>query len=509
MINLTKHFLGKQIINDKSWEFLPWIMIIGFLLRIFIIFVSEANFDSDEIFQYLEQAHRLTFGYGIIPWEYAHGIRNWFLSCLIALVLSACRLFGLDQPEIYIPIVQILACIISLSAIYCTYWIGRQVAGENVGRIASILSCIWYEMVILAHKITPEIFSTYLLLGALTCILRKPSNRSALMLGLFCGGAIILRLQYAPVVMLMMGILLLFWKQEKWLSHQIAIAITGSLIIIFLVGWLDYYTWGSFFISFYNNYLYNAVYGVSKLFGENPFWQYFTDLGLYSAGLFLFGIFYGLFRKKKKPWLLLILLCSILVPHSFISHKEYRFIFLAVPICLLLIAIAINDLLSAKKLWNKYNPGKLLAQISVTLSLIGFTIILVFFGTDNSLYAYLYLNNQPKVISVLNLNSDWYRSGGYYYLHKNLPVYFRQHIDQAGISMNNLSKYVSHIVCKTDLETIPNFTVIAKFDSVEVRASNTTPSETINIQTYRYFQDGIDGKFKPTVTPRIWLKPKT
>jgi GPI mannosyltransferase 3 len=97
MIYLIKHFFDKQIINNKSWAFLPWLMIIGFLLRIFIIFVSEANFDSDEIFQYLEQAHRLTFGYGIIPWEYAHGIRNWFLPCLIALVLSACRLFGLDQ----------------------------------------------------------------------------------------------------------------------------------------------------------------------------------------------------------------------------------------------------------------------------------------------------------------------------------------------------------------------------------------------------------------------------
>ena len=30
----------------------------------------------DEIFQVLEQAHRLAFGNGIIPWEFAEGIRS-------------------------------------------------------------------------------------------------------------------------------------------------------------------------------------------------------------------------------------------------------------------------------------------------------------------------------------------------------------------------------------------------------------------------------------------------
>ena len=31
---------------------------------------------ADEIFQTLEQGHRLAFGYGLVPWEYQSGARS-------------------------------------------------------------------------------------------------------------------------------------------------------------------------------------------------------------------------------------------------------------------------------------------------------------------------------------------------------------------------------------------------------------------------------------------------
>ncbi|MEM9907623.1 MAG: glycosyltransferase family 39 protein, partial [Cyanobacteria bacterium P01_D01_bin.44] len=338
--------------SPSPWRALPWVIALGLLLRIWGAFAAEQISHPDEVFQYLEQAHRLTFGYGTLPWEYVHGIRNWLLPGLLSLVLSSYRGLGLDDPDIYIPGVQILSCIVSVSAIYCTYWIGRQVGSESVGRLASLLTCLWFEMVMQAHRATPEILGAYLLLGAITCLVRRPTRPSALLLGLCCGAAVALRLQYAPAVVVVLVMVLIDGWRGKWPRDGIVIAIASFLAIILFVGWLDYYTYGSFFVSYYNNYLYNKVYGVSSLWGEQSPGFYLAKLGVYSAGLFWVAIAGSLLRKGSKPWLILAMLGSIWLPHTLIAHKEYRFIFMAVPLCLLLTAIVFDDLVTQIRQWG-------------------------------------------------------------------------------------------------------------------------------------------------------------
>ncbi|MEM8807919.1 MAG: glycosyltransferase family 39 protein [Cyanobacteria bacterium P01_G01_bin.38] len=487
--------------DSSQWQALPWVIGLGLLLRVWGAFAAEQISHPDEIFQYLEQAHRLTFGYGTLPWEYVHGIRNWFLPGLLSLVLSGCRVLGLGDPHIYIPVVQVLSCLVSVSAIYCTYWIGRQMVSESVGRIACLLTCLWFEMVMQAHRATPEILGAYLLLGAITCLVRRPTRLSALLLGLCCGAAVALRLQYAPAVVVVLVMVLIDGWRGKWPRDGIAIAITGFLTIILFVGWLDYYTYGSFFVSYYNNYLYNKVYGVSSLWGEQSLWFYLAKLGIYSAGLFWVAIAGSLLRKGSKPWLLLAMLASIWLPHTLIAHKEYRFIFMAVPLCLLLTAIVFDDLITQIRQWG----GQSLRNIALGamgLCVIGVMLVsLLTMGKNDGLQAYLYLNNQPGVVSVLNLNSQWYDSGGYYYLHKDVPIYFSHQVE--GISETLLSRYISHVVCPREYPSIPGFTISAQFDFVDVRTSTEPPSQTLSVETRRILQPGVDGVYLPRVTPRF------
>ena len=117
-----------------TWRGLPWVMAGGLALRLLVVMLTERSLHSDEIFQYVEQAHRLTYGYGYVPWEYVHGLRNWLLPGAISLVLSGCRWLGLTDPDYTFPLCRLLACLISLSAIYCAYIIGRTVCSESVGR---------------------------------------------------------------------------------------------------------------------------------------------------------------------------------------------------------------------------------------------------------------------------------------------------------------------------------------------------------------------------------------
>jgi len=493
-------------VATPSWRALPWVIAVGVGLRIIVSLSSEPITHADEVFQFLEQAHRLVFGYGVIPWEYVYGTRSWLLPGSIAFVLWGFSAVGLDNPSFYVPAIRILACILSGSAIYCVYWIGRRLVSERVGRIGSVLTCCWYEVVIVGHKVTPEVLSTYLLLGAVTCLVRRPTNVGVMLFGLCCGAALALRIQYAPVLVCLALMMLLYCRQGNWTGRQSAIALATFSTVVLFVGWLDYYTWGYFFVGYYNYFLYNAVYGIShKLFGADPFWQYAKLLGGSCRLLFAATIAYSPFRNGPKPWLLLALLACILGPHSLMAHKEYRFIFAAIPLCLLLTAILIDDLWQWPRWRFKISLGKALTCVYGFATIVGLAKFGIFAKDEfpGGLHAYRYIHQQQNVAAVVNLYAPWHLTGRYYYLHRDVPVYFPNDLEANKVAAADLSRYVSHIVCERDYEAMPGFTTRAWFGRAEVRAADRPPSMSLPADTHRRLQKGIDGVYEPAVTPRF------
>ncbi len=486
----------------NKWDKLPWVIGLGLLLRLLVVLLTERSLHPDEIIQYTEQAHRLTYGYGYVPWEYVYGIRSWLLPGAISLLLSGGRWLGLSEPSTYIPLVQIVACLISLSVIYCLYWLGRMLMSEAVGRIASVLAAGWYELVIRASTLTPEVVGAYLLLAALTCLVIRPTAKTALLLGLCGAGAVALRLQYAPAALVVMLLGLLYVWQKRWSWREMAIASTGFSAVVAFAGWLDHYTLDGYFVSYYNNYLYNKVYGISSLWGNEPVGYYAVMLGLYSGGVFWVTIAHSLWRKRPKPWMLLAILAAVVLPHMLIGHKEYRFIFAAVPICLLLSALTIDDLWQVRPQSKQKNWGKLLLGLMAFYA-IATLFITSFFIEPKSpqIRAYQYLHDQPQLVSVLNLSSEWYLTGGYYYLHRDVPIYMPYHLE--GIDPADWQRYISHIVCRHDQAPIVGFTPITQLGPLDIRVANQLPTESLAIETRYPPQGGVSDVFKPRVTPRF------
>ncbi len=99
----------------------------------------------DVIFQYLEQAHRLVYGYGYVPWEYRFGTRNWLLPVLLAGILEAFRFAGIDRPALYIPAMNCVFAVLSISLVFSSYVIARRLFGEPAARVAAVITAFWYE----------------------------------------------------------------------------------------------------------------------------------------------------------------------------------------------------------------------------------------------------------------------------------------------------------------------------------------------------------------------------
>ena len=76
--------------NNRRCHLWCWffpVLALGFAARVAVAIISDVPLHYDEVMQYLEQAHRLVFGYGIVPWEYREGTRSWIVPGFIAGIL--------------------------------------------------------------------------------------------------------------------------------------------------------------------------------------------------------------------------------------------------------------------------------------------------------------------------------------------------------------------------------------------------------------------------------------
>ena len=95
------------------------------LLRLEPILLEPSAVWPDEIFQASEQAHRLVYGSGLIPWEFQFGARSWLLPGVIAVLMELARTAG-DGPDYYLPLIAIaFAGLAALPVACCFLWCRR------------------------------------------------------------------------------------------------------------------------------------------------------------------------------------------------------------------------------------------------------------------------------------------------------------------------------------------------------------------------------------------------
>lgn len=479
-----------------AWPGLHIVAIVAVLLRLAVAWLSVRITYPDELFQYLEQAHRLVYGYGIVPWEFRLAARNWLLPGTLGVLLEGLRAVGLDEPTTYIPALKSVFALLSVSLVYASYSIGRNLFGERTGRLAAVLATIWYELLYVSPVATPEVLSTYAIVGALALITGPASARRAVLVGLLLGASIALRVQYVVPVVALWLVVVIKWRRRCALNSALA-----AVIVIGFAGLLDAWSWGTAFISYYNNLNFNLLLDKEDAFGSSPLFAYFYWLVAGSAGLCLVAAAYGVVQWKRC-WPILLLVACVLVPHSLVPHKEYRFIFLAVPLLLVLLADAIIN--GAQRL--RLIVGDL-AVVTVALA----TLVTVsalecvmhgVFARDDRLLATLALSRRHDVAAVLDLTGFWSRSGGFYYLHHDVPLYFREQIEYVPVPA--LRSLVSHVIVPVTQAPIPGFHVATRYGGVAILEQLSPPP------VYRHLdrdgreppQAGLDDELASEVAPK-------
>lgn len=441
------------------------IFLIALALRVWRAQLPDDTAYADDVFQMLEPAHRLVFGYGYVAWEFVAGIRNWLLPGVLALILEGLSKMGLDQPETYGPAVTGLAIIISLVPIEVARRTAHLLGGHRAGLLAAAGTAIYPPLLFAAQKITPEILAGYILAAALLLALRT-SRRSGAASGLLCGFVAGLRLHYAPALLVIAWVIFVR-RQRDWTSVSFAAASGAASFSLF--GLVDWLTWGIPFVSYLRAIEVNILYGVAARFGEMPAYFY--------IGAFPFGMGLALIAALDWPrtrWLLLPV-AAILLVHAMIGHKEPRFVFAIHALIVAAIAVPLAD-------WTRKGAERRPLAVAVCLCSIAICAKSYLMpGQPGALLVADYrsaiadLRAEPDMRALAAYGVSLYDFPGAYWLHRNIPIIHEENIPSTGIPSG-----VTHIVVVAGAPATDGFEIVRTYTQLEVRKrANTVPEAVL------------------------------
>ena len=362
------------------WGHLWTLLAVGLALRLVAVFSADWTYRADEILQYLEQAHRLVFGSGFMPWEIRLGARNLLIAAPAAGVMALCKSAG-GGPDCYIPGIELFYAIASLAIPAALYFVGRRLYDETAGRVALAMGCLWYEFVVFAPRLMPEQTAAILILVGMACVpaltLKSSSRRSSVgthgsdapasgdsarrwsvgiarpdagasgrvITGLWVAGFCIglgglLRLQYIPVAGLL-GLLILWRTPVRFAPHLIG----GAVLALLVAGGADFVVWGGWF---------HSVFAFSEAMaltdGFDDVWSFATGaewhapirrLAVCSAGLWPL-VFAAAATDWRRHWLSLSAVAVVMAVHGATLSISHSHIFLALP----MLALALGGIAS-------------------------------------------------------------------------------------------------------------------------------------------------------------------
>lgn len=389
-------------------------------LRLGLALGTPNVFFPDEIFQTLEPAHRLAFGYGVVSWEWRLGIRSWVFPALLAGIM---RLSAWIAPGSagYLLAIQIVLALLSLTTVWFGYAWAKRASGTPAAIIAALGCSFYFGLVYFAPKALTEVVAAHILLPGLYLghYAEKPGERGRMFgAGLLCALAACLRVQLLPALLFAT----IYFCVPRWRQRVPSLA-AGAALPVLLFGAADWISWASPWHSFIGVFMANLVHGTGKDLSLHQPWYWFLLVLPILLGPALLLLVHG---ARRSPFLA-IFSAIVVVAHSLIPHKELRYIYPILAPAVVLAAIGFVELTAelcrGKGLFSR--PRWIVASGAAVLFASSALLALLCTGwcaTRWGAAAFDRIGSQPSLCGVGLHGVMYWESGGYAHLHREVPI---------------------------------------------------------------------------------------
>lgn len=403
----------------------------AFTLRVIPLIFWPSIAVPDEILQSVEQGHRLAFGYGLVPWEFEYAARSWLLAYASAGLMWLASLMG-DGPAYYLPLIGATCAALSAATAVCAFLWGNRFYGIRGGLLSAMVPMTSLDDIYFGARTSSEAVAAHILVIAVYLLAPGDPVKSRWRLasaGFLLALTSVIRIQLLPAIALAF-----LWGDRATLRHRILPLAAGALAAFALDGWFDAMTWRYPFEPLFNYLELNLVRDVGSFFGTQPWWRYAYWLGAYWGWMTVILLPLAFLGGRKAP-LLLAMALTIIVAHSFIPHKEFRYIYPAIPLLTITAGFGLVEFLG----WLTKQVNALSARHRTStrsahtvaaacwLLLAGGQFVVNPYRSEwnhDSVLASLYVSEHMASacgIGLYGLNT--YAAGGYTYLHRRVPLY--------------------------------------------------------------------------------------
>ncbi|RKH40192.1 hypothetical protein D7X12_21530 [Corallococcus sicarius] len=410
------------------------VLALGAGLRLHRALHDDGIYWPDEVYQSLEPAHRLVYGYGLIAWEFVEGARNWALPALVAGVLGLGRLLGLDEPSGYLALVKGFFALVGTATAWATWRLSRASGASSLGASAgAALFALAVVPLYFGPRAMSENASALPVALGLALALPRGVSRRALVTGAsLLGLSVLLRLQNGVFCVGLLGVLL---ARRQWREAGVTLGVLSGWALTF--GLLDKLTWGRWFHSAFVYLDFNLVQGKAAQFGTEAFDYYPRILRRAMPGLSLLTGALALLALPRA-WGLSTLAVGFVVLHAYQPHKELRFLVPVMPLFAALAGLGLDSVLGMLRGF----PARATATVAVVagalMSAAGAG-ALTFGelgqyervrpkdsawddqGSVNRLLVFAGRQDDVCGLKVESVHLAW--AGGYSYFHRNVPLY--------------------------------------------------------------------------------------
>jgi GPI mannosyltransferase 3 len=319
-----------------AWLRRHWVLCIVALAaapRLYDAVAQHGMFWPDEIFQSLEQAHRLAFGYGMLPWEFVEGARSWVFPGILGAVLKLGSIF-VHSGFALVVLARITMVAIGLSGLWASMQLARRLAGgdkwsKDAMLLTGALGAALPPLLVFGAKCMSELASGAVIVWV-ALLLFDDDRRRLWIAGALTGLSIYLRYQNGVVALGLFGWIL---AQKRWRAAR---SFAEAAVVVGIAGGLlDWVTWGRPFHSFIKYVQFNLIEGRAANWGQAPP-GYYLDALWTSIGPAVLLIAAGLGLVARRAWAPVALIGLYVALHSAIPHKELRFLMPVLPLALAL-----------------------------------------------------------------------------------------------------------------------------------------------------------------------------
>lgn len=393
-------------------------LFVGLVARLGFAFHDDGLLWPDEYYQSLEPAHRAVFGYGWQAWEFLEGARHWTLPGFVALVMKLSSALGLD----YLVVVEVTFCLAGVATAWAIFRLARaQDASLFAAAVAATTFALMGFAVYVAPRAMGETLSALPVTLAFSLLLGSQGRGKLILAALLLTLAVGLRLQNGLFCLGALA-MLLAERRKKEAALLLGLLLLGALAY----GAVDLLTWGAPFHSARQYLRFNLIEGRSSDFGTAPFLHYVQALATTEGLTMIPVIALTAYGARTRPAVPLIALGFFLV-HSYIPHKELRFLFPIIPLLCAQAALGLDRLADRRAGFGLI----VLALISLaTLPTLTFSRLGIwspsgsaidYGGPENRLL--LRARSLTDLCGLKIASIDNWRTGGYAYLHQRVPMY--------------------------------------------------------------------------------------